>query len=338
MYICQVLASRGNGGLEKHVRDLSIALVAEGHRVLVIADPIFLATLPDQIEKKALNMRYGRYHPWLLFQLWKALKSYPIDVIHAQANKAAYLVNSVAWALKIPCVATLHSIKKDVAVFSHFQQVICVSKYLSSLVKSAHVEVIYNGISLTSNDVTTPKEQMPIDGKPVICAVGRLEAVKGFDLLIDAVDGLNLKLIIAGDGKLRQSLERRVLRMHALTEVDLMGHCEDVASLMKACDGVIIPSRREGFSYVFVEALLNHCNIISTDVPVANEVLPSSLIVPINDPMALRHKIETYVFDSNAWKTQMSSAHAMAKTYFTITQMVSKTITVYQKMIEYRSV
>lgn len=333
MYICQVLASRGNGGLEKHVHDLSIALVAEGHRVLVIGDPIFLNTLPESIEKKPLNMRYGRYHPWLLFQLWKTLTTTPFDIIHAQANKAAYLVRAVSWAFTTPTVATLHSIKKDTAVFSSFNQVICVSQYLAGLVSAKNVDVIYNGVSTSSNGTINKENTIQDNNKPVICAVGRLEHVKGFDVLLEAVDGLPLKLVIAGEGSLRRSLERRILRMHALTEVNLMGHCEDVVGLMKASDGVIISSRREGFSYVFAEAFINDCNIISTDVPVANEVLPHSLIAPVNDPMALRHKIEAYVFHQDDWDASMKTARAQSENNFTLTHMVSKTIDIYTKVL-----
>lgn len=333
MFICQVLASRGNGGLEKHVHDLSIALVAEGHRVLVIGDPIFLNTLPESIEKKPLNMRYGRYHPWLLFQLWKTLTTTPFDIIHAQANKAAYLVRAVSWAFRTPTVATLHSIKKDTSVFSSFNQVICVSQYLARLVSTKNVDVIYNGVSSSSNGAIHNKSTVQDNNKPVICAVGRLEHVKGFDVLLEAVDGLPLKLVIAGEGSLRRSLERRVLRMHALTEVDLMGHCEDVVGLMKTSDGVIISSRREGFSYVFAEAFINDCNIISTDVPVANEVLPHRLIAPVNDPIALRHKIEAYVFHPDDWNASMKTARSLSENNFTLTHMVSKTIEIYTKVL-----
>lgn len=334
MFICQVLASRGNGGLEKHVRDLSAGLVAEGHRVLIIGDPVFLETLPSNVEKKALNMRHGRFHPWLLYQLWKTLKSFPIDIIHAQANKAAYMVSLLSRFLKTPSLATLHNIKKDVSVFSRFKYVICVSNDLARLVSAENIEVIYNGIPATSESLNSSKTLPMEKRRPVICAIGRLVSAKGYDILLDAIDGLDIKLIIAGEGKLRKSLERRALHLHALTEVNLIGHSDDVIGLMKSCDGLIISSSREGFSYVFIEALMNRCNIISTDVPGASDFLAPTLIVPINDTSALRNKIATYAFNPSAWRAEMSEAHTKAKNHLTLSQMVAKTLDIYKKVIQ----
>lgn len=95
MFICQIIASHGDGGLEKHVRELSSGLVAKGHRVLVVGDVAFTKTLPDGVESVSLNMRLSRHHPWLLWQLYHCLRRYQFDVIHAQANKAASLWESL---------------------------------------------------------------------------------------------------------------------------------------------------------------------------------------------------------------------------------------------------
>ena len=52
MHICQVVASWGNGGLEKHVIELSNALSAE-HQVTVIVHPL----MKDRFVEASMSLR-----------------------------------------------------------------------------------------------------------------------------------------------------------------------------------------------------------------------------------------------------------------------------------------
>lgn len=343
MFICQIIASRGNGGLEKHVRELSTALLAKGHQVMVIGDSAFLQTLPNEINKQALNMRLSRYNPCLLFKLWRLLCKNPVDLIHAQANKACYLINAISRLLAMPIVASVHNIKKDYSIFSKFDFVICVSQFLASQIKSQypeksnHIEVIYNGIAFAEKLVNTNQMQPLSPAKPKLCAIGRLVSAKGFDVLLNAVDGLSVQLVIAGVGPERLALEDRIAKLHDATEVKLLGHCDDVTSLMQTCDGLVISSRREGFSYVLAEALLNHLNVISTDVPVANEVLPQELIVPTDNYLALHQKIIECINNKPMWTERMAAAKLIAQNEMTLEKMVIKTVQIYAKALTSRN-
>jgi glycosyltransferase involved in cell wall biosynthesis len=127
-------------------------------------------------------------------------------------------------------------------------------------------------------------------------------------------------------------LEKRLECMHPNTQVRLIGHCDHPSDLMFSADGVIISSRREGFSYVFNEALMCGANILSTDVPVANEVLPSELIVAVDDAAKLREKLIMLLNTPEAWAALMQGAHQFARQNMTITQMTEKTINLYQRI------
>jgi glycosyltransferase involved in cell wall biosynthesis len=335
MFIAQIIASQGNGGLEKHVRELSQCLVAEGHRVLVIGDPVFINTLPPEVERLALNMRLSRYNPWLLYQLYRCLRRYPFDVIHAQANKAAAMLASMQWLIKTPMVVTLHNIKRRLALFNRFNHVICVSRYLASLINHAGAEVIYNGIDAPQTVAIDVKQryQLPAD-KPVICAVGRLVSAKGFDVLLDAIDGLSVSLLIVGEGPERQVLEARIALLNSNTDVRLIGHHDNPTVIMRSVDGVIISSRREGFSYVLNEALMCSANVLSTDVPVANEVLPSPLIVPVGDVAMLRQRLEELLQQPKQWTALMQAPQQLAQQQMTLSYMTKETINCYQRMCD----
>lgn len=333
MFICQIIASRGNGGLEKHVRELSVSLIEQGHRVLVIGDPAFVRTLPVGIEHKSINMGLSRYNPWLLYQVYRCLRQYQFDVIHAQADKAANLLVFLKKYLKPPTVATNHNIKKNIKVYRQFTQIICVSQYLASQIGTVNTSVIYNGVQLSIMQPVDLRAKYHLSlNKPVICAVGRLVPAKGFDILLDAIDGMDVSLLIVGEGSERAVLEKKIAHMQANTHVCLIGHHDNPSALMHAADGVVISSRREGFSYVLCEALMIGANILSTDVPVANEVLPSELIVAVDDAVQLRKRLAMLLDKPNDWAALMQAPQRFAQQEMTIHQMTMKTIALYQRL------
>jgi glycosyltransferase involved in cell wall biosynthesis len=94
--------------------------------------------------------------------------------------------------------------------------------------------------------------------------VGRLEDVKGADLLPDISGRLPVTLAIAGDGQLRAMLEdcaasdtRGLLRM--------LGPLADPAPWYLAADALLLPSRLEGAPLVFLEAAANRCPVVATE-------------------------------------------------------------------------
>jgi glycosyltransferase involved in cell wall biosynthesis len=334
MFICQIVASRGNGGLEKHVRELSGCLAEKGHRVFVVGDRQFINTLPNSIEHKIINMRMSRYNPWLLFQLFIIFRRYRFDIIHAQADKAASLVSFVNKMLKLPAVATVHNIKKRYHIYDGFKSVISVSKLIASKINNFNVHVVYNGIKEPSNASVDLKSRFNLPDKPILCAVGRLVHAKGFDLLLKAVNGLNVNLVIAGTGPQQAFLERSISKLHPDTHAVLIGHQTDIPAIMRGSDCVVISSRREGFSYVLNEALLCEKKILSTDVPVANEILCKELIVPIDDVDALRTKIVELLKNTSYWERLMIEAYVFSKNKMTLSLMTDNTVSIYKKILK----
>lgn len=330
MKIAQILASRGNGGLEKHVRELSIAINERGHNITVIADPLYINSLPSQIKTLAIPCHFSRHDPRLLWTLGRALHTGQFDIIHAQANKAASLVNTLRPFCSGQRVATLHNIKRQLSAFQHFDQLITVSKQLAQPFSADNVTVIYNGIAPPQTTVPTSNNQKQV----TLLAVGRLVKAKGFDVLIKAVADLPLTLWIAGDGPDKNTLQSLIDSHATSANIKLLGNRQDVFLLMQQADALIIASRREGFSYVLNEALLIHCRVLATDVPVANEILPDKLIVPTGDPLAIRERLQTLLADLDAWSALMQKPYTFAQQKMTLTAMTEQTLAVYQKLLK----
>lgn len=335
MRVCQVVASYGEGGLEKHVRELTQQMLASGHEVTVLGDPRFLATLPDGAETVPVRFALNRHNPLLLLELLITLRRCRCDVIHAQANKAASMIAFLRHWLRSPTIGTLHNIKRNLRSFHRLDHVITVSQQLAQPFPSAQVSVVYNGIDepvYGRLDLRAAYGLPP--GLPVLCAVGRLVPAKGFDLLLEAVDGLPVSLLIAGDGPERAHLEQRAARLSAATAVRLLGHQHDIPSLMASAEAVVIASRREGFSYVCNEALLCDAKIVSTDVPVANEVLPPDLIVPVGDVGALRQRLRALLADVDGWERLMLAPRQLARKRMTKQAMCAHTLATYAQVMQ----
>ncbi len=336
MRITMVLASANQGGLEKHVRELSESLSDNGHQVSVIAPREFLSTLSDKVTKISMYGNLSRYNPILLIQLLFNINQSKPDIIHAQANKAAAMVGYLKCLLNVPIVATIHNLKTRVRSFKAYKHIICVSKQLTQQFDSSKkTTVIYNGIEHQQPKLLNLHARFNFPKNyPVLCAVGRLVEAKGFDLLLNAIDGLPVSLIIIGHGKDREKLSTRIKQLNSNTYCKLLGHRNDAVDLIHSSDALIISSKREGFSYVLNEALLSGTKVLSTDVPIANEVLPSDLIVPINDTIALRQQLIKLLDQKETWAAMMQAPQAFAKKNLITKAMTKNTLSFYEKVIK----
>ncbi len=118
-------------------------------------------------------------------------------------------------------------------------------------------------------------------GSPVIGAVGRLEGVKRFDALLDAVTPFlcerDAYLVIVGDGPQREALERRADELGVAGRVLLTGPRPDVAELLSAFDAFVSMSRDETFGIAIVEAVANGLPVIYAECPALDELDDDSL-------------------------------------------------------------
>lgn len=340
MHICQIVASSGNGGLEKHVIELSNALSVD-HQVTVLVNPDMRHHFSPAVNVVGIDFSQSRMSPRLYWQLLKVIKQLQPDIIHAQANKAAYLVARLRpWIkAKIGYVATLHNQKKQVAMFKTFDRVIVVSSRLASLVKQAPVSVIHNGIR---TPIPMPGgraylvDRFGLDAEQQIwLAVGRLVEAKGFDILVAALAAKPLQkiqVVIIGDGPLYKALAEQIESSQA--NVVLAGYCEDSQRLLAVSDGLIISSRNEGGPYTLVEALLSRVPVISTDVGMVSEFLSAECMVPVCDVDALAEKLHWAATQNAAWKSAMEPMWQKAQENLTLEGVVAKTVEVYLNVLK----
>jgi glycosyltransferase involved in cell wall biosynthesis len=106
---------------------------------------------------------------------------------------------------------------------------------------------------------------------PVVLGVGRLAGVKQFDRLITAfaaawARGLEARLVIAGDGPARPSLERLTATYGVQDRVHLAGYCdpEHLRAFMQAADLQVCSSAFENLSLAILEGMACGTPVLGT--------------------------------------------------------------------------
>ena len=112
----------------------------------------------------------------------------------------------------------------------------------------------------------------------VVCSVGGLALIKGYDRLINVSvklhnEGYIFNLVIVGKGPDKDKLQQQISELHADDYIRLLGFQENPYRIMKNSDVFISSSRQEGMATVLTEAMTLGLPVISTDVSGAREVL-----------------------------------------------------------------
>lgn len=118
-----------------------------------------------------------------------------------------------------------------------------------------------------------------------IVAVGRLDKIKGFDLLIRAVSELkfDFELKIYGQGGERQNLQNLIDSLNLRDRVRLCGFCDDVAAVLAASHLHVISSRKEGFPVILIEGIFYSPVLISTRAGGIPEILDEEFLYNVEN-------------------------------------------------------
>lgn len=339
MKIVQLMAGDEEGGLENHFVELSNGLAKiQGLSVVAIGHPKYRERFSSQVKYHCLDLSQSRNNPVTLVKLIKLLRREKALVIHAQANKAAAMLNTVKhWVPGIK-VATIHNQKKSIGMFSNMQGVVGVSKGVVANLTHANLKVIYNGMEAYSGKLLSRAElaknyQLDAD-KPITIAIGRLVPTKAFDNLINAWDKTLGQLIIFGDGPEKARLELLIQQRELQPFIILAGFYSGVRSILQAADLLVFSSHREGYSYAMAEALLAELPVLSTRVAGAEETLPEEQLVPVDNVAALSAALKRCLSDLDLTRRRMQPVFLWAQKTLTVDNMVAETHKFYQQLLD----
>ena len=115
---------------------------------------------------------------------------------------------------------------------------------------------------------------------PTLISVGNLVENKGHHIAIEALSDLeNFSLVIAGEGPERQALEVLATRIGVNSRVSFVGRIEqmDLPVYYSAADILVLPSRREGWPNVLLEAMACGTPVVAADVGGVAEIVTANV-------------------------------------------------------------
>ena len=158
--------------------------------------------------------------------------------------------------------------------------------------------------------------------------VGRLEAVKGADVIVDAMlrllrTGTDARLTICGTGSMEGALKAQVRAAGASDRVAFLSSQpgDVIAGYMSACDCLVVPSRNESIPIVFSEALQAGIPLLVTDVGDMGELARRHGLaapVPPADPAALAAAMSAFIQDRDRQVSRYQKARSELLSIFDV--------------------
>ena len=165
--------------------------------------------------------------------------------------------------------------------------------------------------------------------------------VKNKGILVDAVarlalGGVDVELLLLGDGPLRADIERRVAMAHLADRVRVAGFVPDLFRNSARQDAYALPSHSEGCSLSLVEAMAMGVPAIASRIPGNEEVLNGldpSWLVPPTDVDAWARAIKTMSDLSPRGRAELGrAARERASLRFTPKAYVSALEPLYERV------
>jgi glycosyltransferase involved in cell wall biosynthesis len=332
------------GGVERVMMNLGRGLARRQRQVDLIvcsSHGEFRDAVPSEI--RLVDLRAGRVARGIPGLVSYLRREQPDVLVAAQdhANLAALLASRIAGG-NTAVVVTAHSLVRRTCMrapkrarvlpmlmrllYPRAAAVVAVSRGVAddvadvaSLQRSS-VHVIYNPVIFPDHkdrgDADLRHPWLLPGAPPLILAVGRLEYEKDYYTLIRAFalvrQRLKCRLLILGEGKERQGIQKLVDQIGLSSDVCLPGFVQDPYPYIRRASTLVLSSLWEGLPTVLIEALPFGTPIVSTDAgPGPREILCNGKygrLVPVGMPDALAESILSSIDEGRrtlpeeAWK------------------------------------
>jgi len=370
--IAHVIYRLDVGGLENGLVNIINRIPEDRYRHVIIS-LTELSDFKRRINRKgvdciAFHKRPGN-DPRMFWNLWRLFRKLRPDIVHSR-NLAALEAQLPAWLAGVGCrihgehgldVHDLDGTRRKYRWIRRFYRPLVhryvplsrqLGDYLSRQVGVAdeRIRLICNGVDIErfrpgpqkQRDSILPRGFADPDSI-VIGSVGRLEPVKDQLTLVRAFTELclrrpqntRLRLVLIGDGSLRQELESLVAQGDIGKRVWLAGSVENVPQLLHAMDVFVLPSLAEGISNTILEAMACGLPVVATRVGGNEELVvegETGFLVPRADPGAMAETLLHYLEDDSLRDRHGAAGRRRVEKNFSIHGMVNRYLEVYDEL------
>ncbi len=207
------------------------------------------------------------------------------------------------------------------------------------------ITVIENGIDLSSWPFVSAdlrldaRAALRIDeNEAVMLMVAGLRPEKAHDVLLSALarlrhQGRRVRVLLAGDGERRRTLEAAAVALGVRADVEFLGVRRDVARLLHASDVVVLPSAHEALPMALLEAMAAGTPVIASAVGSVPELIrdgETGLLIPPADAVSLADRIG-YILDDAA---RASRLRDQAREFVAARYSIDRTAAQYSGLFE----
>jgi len=176
----------------------------------------------------------------------------------------------------------------------------------------------------------------------VVICVANLLPIKTIDVLLAAwrkvvmVD-MSARLLLVGDGPLREELTRLAQHLRCSQTVRFLGPRDDVSALLQAADLFVLPSRYECGSNVTLESMATAVPVVAFDVGGMRELIEpnrTGWLVPIDEPHRLAETIIVALLDGPGRRRIGQAARQTIIEHYSTERWVERYSAVYQQIAD----
>jgi len=328
------------------------ALAERGHQIGLICRP--KTDLAERVQTlnysiSTIPMR-GDFDPITIFNFYKKIKSFAPDIILTNMDKElriAGLANRFyKKAALIPRRGIDYPLKNKFlykVTYKNWADGIIANSQSTkkSLLKNApwlpseKIRVIYNGIDPKRFEKKSDllRQELNISKSDFVFGfVGQLDERKGLRDLLPAFEVVNskfknAKLLLAGEGSLRQEIENFIKTKQLENSVFLLGYFENIPEFMANINTLILPSLWEGFGIVLIEAMASEKSVIATNSSNLPEIVENGkvgLLVPPQNYKQLADAMTTLISQPEMSAKMGEAGKKLVEEKFTLNRMVEE--------------
>ncbi len=197
-------------------------------------------------------------------------------------------------------------------------------------------------VSLVAQGIDGAEDAAPMPGMPFVGLLGRLDPVKGHEVLLDAAQLLKplipgLKIQCAGEGRLLDRLRWQLKPTGLDATVHFLGRVEDKWTFLSGCRiGVVASTGSEAVSRAALEWMASGRPLVATRVGGLPDLVAdgvTGLLVPPGDAKALADAVRALLADPARAEAMGRAARARWEELYSLSPFYHHTQKVYEEAI-----
>ena len=334
------------GGGEKWTVEAADWFRAQGHEIIVVGRPRSkLIAAAQGRNLPVVEFHFGGdFDPFATARAKRILSEHQVELAIVNFNKEAWLFGRAARKLKIPLVArhgfpllrnTLHHRR----LVEHLITRLVVNaqaikaEYAQSGFDVSDVRIIHNGVAFMEQRRGELRKRFDISpDNMLILAAGRIESQKRFDRVLEIAQAITpthpqIKLLIAGEGPDRESLEQQINERCLNEFIRFTGFIPDLAEIIADADLFLLTSDQEGTPNVLLEAMAAGVPCVSFAVGSVPEILTDDLshyAIPAGDVVKMTERVIELLKNSSLRERVSKQMREQARTEFELNSSMQK--------------